>query len=304
MDVAAPAQETITLYLDLEPGDRADFEVVGRVSAAFAETVREIAYVLEPGLEFSLEFESGIEGGSLHLNAIFKEAKGKAKRGVAIAIIVTVAGWFVKDLRTYGVSKFLDTYLAPDQRQQLSDADVDRIANALKNVIDQRIAKDKAQQVYQELRRDKKITRVGTAPAPNATPIDPVPRDEFPNRAGMIQPVETTPKTRTRKSVEKLTLISPVLLPTDRIWRFHSPFGEFGYIIRDEKFLKGLLSGKRRIPMREGIQITAKIETHEEQQDGVWVVVARFIDEVVRVHRGKVQSDLFAPPKKRKSHKR
>ena len=55
-------QETISLYLELEPGKKADFEVVGRAAAAFAEAVKEIAYLLEPGLEIKLEFDSGKEG--------------------------------------------------------------------------------------------------------------------------------------------------------------------------------------------------------------------------------------------------
>jgi hypothetical protein len=50
---------------------RADFEVVGLSAAAFAEAVKEIAFILEPGLEVRLEFDSGTEG-SLKLKAIIK----------------------------------------------------------------------------------------------------------------------------------------------------------------------------------------------------------------------------------------
>jgi hypothetical protein len=44
-------EEIITLYLGLKEGQRADFEVVGLSAAAFAEAVKEIAFILEPGLE-------------------------------------------------------------------------------------------------------------------------------------------------------------------------------------------------------------------------------------------------------------
>jgi hypothetical protein len=64
-------EETITLYLGLKAGQRADFEVVGLSAAAFAEAVKEIAFILEPGLEVRLEFDSGTEG-SLKLKAIIK----------------------------------------------------------------------------------------------------------------------------------------------------------------------------------------------------------------------------------------
>src|SRR5436305_14673800 len=85
---AAMPQETISFYLDLEPGTKADFEVVGRSAAAFAETVKEIAYLLEPGLEIKLEFDSS-KPGSLKLNAILKGLKAR-DRSVLITIAVAV----------------------------------------------------------------------------------------------------------------------------------------------------------------------------------------------------------------------
>jgi len=43
-------EESITLYLGLEEGEKADFEVVGLSAAAFAEVVKEVAYILDPDL--------------------------------------------------------------------------------------------------------------------------------------------------------------------------------------------------------------------------------------------------------------
>jgi hypothetical protein len=70
--------ESITLYLGLKPGEKADFEVVGLAAAAFAEAVKEIAYILEPGTEVRLEFESGLEG-SLKLKALLKTAQSSGR---------------------------------------------------------------------------------------------------------------------------------------------------------------------------------------------------------------------------------
>jgi hypothetical protein len=39
-------QETISLYLELPKGKRADFEVVGLTAAAFADAVKEIADII------------------------------------------------------------------------------------------------------------------------------------------------------------------------------------------------------------------------------------------------------------------
>jgi hypothetical protein len=80
--------EAITLYLGLKPGEKADFEVVGLAAAAFAEAVKEIAYILEPATEVRLEFESGLEG-SLELKAILRKLGSREARGVLIGIVAT-----------------------------------------------------------------------------------------------------------------------------------------------------------------------------------------------------------------------
>lgn len=296
--------ETISLYLGLKPGQKADFEVVGRSAAAFAEAVKEIAYIIDPGLEIKLEFDSGTEG-SLSLNAILRAVKSPAARSASLqAIVVAVGVAFVHDLRTYSVSKLLDFFLVPETKQQLSDDDVKRIAAQIKNIMDGKIAKEPIKEVYKELDRDTAIDSVGTITKPDTKPLSPVPRSEFPIRAGIVSPVETSPSKRKSTSTDRLTLISPVLLEAERSWRFRSPIGEFGYVMKDEGFLGDLLSGKRRLTMKKGIQITAKIETHEVLENGVWVPKERLITKVLSIVRNPKQSDLFSQSKKRKPRKK
>lgn len=94
-------EETITLYLGLKEGQRADFEVVGLSAAAFAEAVKEIAFILEPGLEVRLEFDSGTEG-SLKLKAIIKSLKTpKSRQAALVSIIATIGLTLINDVRGY-----------------------------------------------------------------------------------------------------------------------------------------------------------------------------------------------------------
>jgi hypothetical protein len=297
-------EETITLYLGLKEGEKAEFEIVGRAAAAFAEAVKEISYVLEPGLDVRLEFDSGTEG-SLKLKAIIRSLRTKeARRAALLSIVCTVGGMLITDTRGYISGKLMDRFLDPEQRQQLSDADISRIAQAVNDINHGKIAKAPVQQLYKQLERDSNIESVGAITKPDATPIDTVPRSEFAKRAGLIQPIETSAKTRTVHSKERLTLISPVLLQTERTWRFRSPVGEFGYLMKDEKFLNDLLTGKHRLAMKEGIQITAEIETKEEFAGGVWIPKHREIVEVIRVHKKPETADLFTQPKKKKTSKK
>jgi hypothetical protein len=89
------------------------------------------------------------------------------------------------------------------------------------------------------------------------------------------------------------------------VWRFVSPIGEHGYFVKDEKFLGDALNGRLHLGLKQGIQITAEIDTKEEFGGGVWIPKRREIIKVVRVHKKVETGDLFAqPPKAKKSAKK
>jgi hypothetical protein len=225
--------------LGLGDGKKADFEVVGHAAAAFAAAVREIAYVIDPSIEIKLEFESGTDG-SLDLKAVLKLiTTKKGAKATLYSIVVAVGGAFYHhlpgDLRTYGVSKIIDTFIVPEQRKELSDAEIDRIAKRLHEISQGKIAKEPLAQVYKELERDPVIETVGTVTKPDTKPPSPVPRSEFPARAGIITPIDTGDKKRTKKSVERLVLVRATLVNSpQRHWRFLSALGELGYQMSPE----------------------------------------------------------------------
>jgi hypothetical protein len=245
-------EETVTLYLGLKEGEKADFEVVGLAAAAFAEAVKEISYILEPGLDVRLEFDSGTEG-SLKLKAIIKTFKSPdSRRAALISIVGTVGLMLVNDARGYGFGKLMDAFFASEQRKELSDEDVKRIAKAVIDINHGKIAKAPIQRMYKQLERDENIESVGAITKPDDKPTQPIPRSSFPEKAGIVQIVETINKSRVIPSKERLTLVSPVLLPNDRVWRFHSSHGQHGYHVKDEKFLSDVLDGKLHVTMKQG----------------------------------------------------
>lgn len=235
-------KEFISLYLELEPGQKPDFEVVGLAAAGFAEAVKEIAYILDPGMDVRLEFDSTTES-SLVLNAIFKTIKTRdGQIGTAVGVLLGTSIAFVGDARQWGVGKLLDKLVSTETRQALTDEDIKRIGDACNKVTEGKIAKKPIQTVYKQISRDPVIKSVGTITKPATKPPDPVPHSEFSARAGIVPPVQTSPKERTSPSTERLTLVSPVLLPAEnRVWHFLSPHGEFSYFVKDEKFVKDIL---------------------------------------------------------------
>ena len=105
--VEFPGQR-ISLYLDLVPGQKADLEVVARAALAFSAAVKEAAFILHPGMEITLELQSGTEG-SLSLNTIIRWVKATAvpDRATLRALGYLVLVWFAADVRTYGVGEVL-----------------------------------------------------------------------------------------------------------------------------------------------------------------------------------------------------
>jgi hypothetical protein len=294
-------EETISLYLELKPGQKPDMEVVGLAAAAFAEAVKEIAHILDPGMEVRLEFQNASES-SLSLNAVFKTLKNRdGQRGTIIGVIIGTSLAFVCDVRQWSSAKLLDHYFSQEKRQQLSEEDITRIALTCKNVADGKLAKEPIQRVYKQLERDNVIESVGTITQPNTKPPAPVSRADFNERSGVSPIVHTSPWERSTPSTEKLTLIRPVLLNSPRPWRFDSPLGEIPYRMDDKKFLKDVLDGKAHLAMKKGIQISAKVETDEQLHGGVWVVTLRKIIKVIRVHKKPPADDLFSQSKKSKA---
>ena len=287
--------------MELEPGTKPDFEVVGLAAASFAEAVREIAFILDPSLDARLEFESGTEG-SVVLNAAFKTLKSKdGLRGTLIGVILGTSLAFVGDVRQWTVQKLLDHYFTDEQRRELSTEDVTRIATICKNVEDGKVAKEPIQKVYRQLERDAVIKSVGTITTPHTTPPSPVLRSAFSERAALAPQVQTSPRSRTTLSTETLTLIRPVLLDSDRPWRLASPLGELAYRMDDKTFLRSVIEGKAHLSLKAGIRITAKVETDEELEGGVWTPKLRKITKVVRIHKKPEAKDLFTQAKKRKA---
>ena len=172
---------------------------------------------------------------------------------------------------------------------------------AVKDLMEGKIAKAPLKEMFKQLERDEKIKSVGTVIKPRTKPIRPIPRSDFPIPAGIIQQAEKSLQKRKVRSSERLVLISPVLLSADRVWRFRTLSGEASYLIKDVPFLESLLSGRRNLRMKEGIELTATVETHEIYEGGIWVPKERDIVKVTRIHRKRErQGDLFAQPKKPK----
>lgn len=257
--------QPVSLYLDVEPGQVADIEVVARAALAFSKTIKEIVFVLDPSLEIRVEIASGTPG-SLSLDAVIRSLKEKAKaRPILAATVVLLSGWF----GNYAFTEALDALRGKDT---LSAEEIDEIAAKVAQAIERRVAQEQVQSVYQELERDTRIKGVGVTTVVGSRPDDIVPREQFALRSDPTILTEvTTEARRSRKRRETVVIVRPVLLHGTRRWRFNSAEGEFGAQVKDETFLEKLLTGQLLLPMIGGVELDVLLETEEHFIDGVWV---------------------------------
>lgn len=305
----------VTFYIDLEPGELADIEVVARSSLAFASAVREIAYIIDPSVELRISLASGTEG-SLTLNSfvdLAKKGRSKAKKALW-AVVVVCAASFAQDLRAALIDRLLKS---EDIRQVfeiikehtgidlaeagsgVSDDDAKRIGKQVVEILKTDTDIQAFRPVFREALRDDAIKGLGVGIEHGERPQQVVPRERFSELAGPSEIEDLDGGKRTKTAHETVRLISPVLLQGDRKWKFMGKDGEFGASIKDLSFLEDALTGRHPIPMVYGVEMDIMLQTVEEKQDGVWKPTDRKVLDVLAVRPPLTQAEMDLPsPKK------
>jgi len=285
--------QTFSLYLDLESGQIADLETVARVSLALSQAVKDIAKTIDPFAEIRVELESGTEG-SLRLNTVFRLLKAAIpNRTTAKAVAILLLSWFSTDIRQYGVGQIMDHFYKDETG--ISDQQKNEIEKIVTDLLNKKTAEEHSEQIYKELDRDTAIKGVGASTSKTERPSAIVPRSAFSSRIPHQVVVEETTKTRTITAKQTLILINPVLVHSDRGWKFYYSGIEFTAKIADKKFLENAWSGKSRIPFKEGVHLSVELKTEEKKEGGVWIVKKRIVTRVLGVSTPPQQQSLNLP---------
>lgn len=287
-------EQNITLYLQLRQGEKVDLATVARAILAFDAAVKEIAFVIDPFAEIKLELESGTTG-SLRLNNIVKSVRGSLDKKTLTTIALVVLGWFANDVRSYLSEQAIESVIGRED-PGLSKEEARTIAVEVVRLLRGGVGENQVQQVYEELKADDAIQGVGVSTLRDTKPEHIVPRSSFDAYALSPGMLSEESGIRTNSSIETVTLISPVLLPSNRRWRFSSSLGEFGASIADKGFLEQVLSGREPIAMAAGITMKVAIETKEELVGGLWIVRERTITQVIGVYPAPRQTSLPLSP--------
>jgi hypothetical protein len=275
-------------------------EVIATAALEWLESARAAARELEPTAQIRVGLVDADES-SLRLNTIFdwveshleRIDKGSGRnprlRKLAIALAIFVA---TKGPETY------THYFGPQQEVLLKEEDRKLIEehSRLLNELIERTQKNpdvgvRRQKFFKALERDSSITAAGISEGPKAEPIVMIPSDQFAENGGLWAIVETDsePDERTIHPVLDVTLISPVLVPVPRPWRFRvDGLPEFNATMRDEHFLAALKADHVKERLRIGIPMTLRLAVKEVRIGGVWIPKPRGRRSVVEVIAPKV----------------
>lgn len=273
-------EQPISLYIGLVEGHRADLAATARAALAFEAALKEIAFFVDPTIEISIALESGTEG-SLHLNSFIQAVRGRVPDKNTLRMIAYGAvGWLCMETASHFYDRILSTIYA--EEPGISADDASAIAKEVVRLMDGGVAQSQVEQVYEELSKDENVTEVGVTTLHDERPKYPVPRAHF-NLSSRVVAVDETGNTRWIEREETVLLVSPVLLPAHRKWKFSFHEGEFGAPILDDQFLERLLSGREPVPMTAGISMRVLLRTKQELIQGVWAVKDRQIIKVFAV---------------------
>jgi hypothetical protein len=293
-DAPMDEAETFNIYFSLEQGQKADIETVSHALLEFAAAVREAAFFADPSLDLRIELASGKES-SLDLKTLFrvKGTAGAEKRGVLLGIAIGASTWLGGQVGTdlYNNSP-IHKMIAGDEKK-LSEEDVKRIAEAVAKTSQSEPVRSHVQSFYRALDRDTAIAGVGASLQPNKKPDVIVPSTQFRSLSGVDEVRDITTEMRERITRETVVLVAPVLLESNRKWRFRSGTSEFGASIDDQKFLLDVLTGRRNVPMRGGILMDVELKTLEEKTaDGLWKPIDRHIMRIFEMREPAHQSSM------------
>jgi hypothetical protein len=281
----------LKLYYTLEDGRTANAEVVARASLAFISGVKELYFVLDPSLKVQFGL-IGHEDGSLWENLVIKFDKAReeyykkpTRYGFALAAIIWLLSPPFEHLRDVAWQPFIEKYLPHASAEDLVEA-----RKLIEIAANKKIATKQKEQFYREIYRDTGISGVSVNVERDKGPWI-VQRAEFPIYSGQ-SPIIESELDRTTSGEMRVIILSPVLEVSNRRWKFATPQGEFGAVVRDKAFLEHIVTGQTSVRMRGGVELDVELETKERLVDGVWTVTERNVLRVI---------DIIEPPASRQS---
>lgn len=286
--------QPLTLYFDLSPDARPTLGAIGRAMVEFEKMAGEAVFIMEPGVEFSVVYDSSATG-SLRIIAQLRGVVTRERLRELAMIIATV-------LITNGVSHFqgkaMDEVVEAitGEETTLTDEDVARIAEAVKGIERSETVRTPRREFYRAVEPDDAIS--GVSAVPDDTTERPsliVPRNEFLDRATARPAVEDEVNLEPRIVPNRIevVLVQPPLIESNRQWRLFFDGREFGAKMLDEAFKQQILDGTTELKLAGGVLLDVTLETTQINESGLWKNKSFAVSEVHGWRQNPEQAELL-----------
>ena len=186
--------------------------------------------------------------------------------------------------------------VAGEQASTLTDEDIARIAEAVRNVERSETVTAPRREFYRAVEPDQAITGVGAAPnEKEERPAVVVPRSEFSDRSGGVleKAPDGDPEPRVLSERVEVVLANAPLIESRAKWRIFHNGHPVSIKMHDERFQQQILDGTTQLRLAGGVILDVTLETTQVYADGVWQNKSYAIPEVHTWRQNPEQAELL-----------
>lgn len=262
------AENTLSLKFDLVEGRTADLEIISAAAIAWVEALRAAAQSVEPQTDIKIKLVNVDQSSAIYnvlghwfdrATEAYERAPRRQKLIRALAIFAIFTAY-----PTYDV--MFGTQFDEEDRERMK-----RIEAAVTKNVAVETARRK---FFRTVEREPAVTAVSLKETPDGPPLVLIKSDAFAEAGGLFAIESEEVQERVTQTVLEVVLVKPALVHTPRSWTF-KPDGlaEFEAVMRDARVLQAIQEKGFPSQMREGVQMTIRVEAREVLVGGQWKLV-------------------------------
>ena len=287
-------EQPLTIYFDLSPDTRPTLGAIGAAMVQFEKMAGETVYLMEPGVEFSMVYQYSAPGSLRIIAGLRGLVTAERLRDLALVVATVLVTNAVGHIQGKVMDEAIEAIIGGEET--LSDEDIQRIADAVRNVERSETVTTPRREFYRAVEPDQAITGVGAAPnEKEERPAVVVPRSEFGTRSGAVieKAPDGEPEPRVLTERVEVVLANAPLIESKAKWRIFSNGHQISVKMLDEYFHQQLLNGTTQLRLAGGVLLDVTLETTQVYADGVWQNKSYAIAEVHSWRQNPEQAELL-----------
>lgn len=271
------AEPDVTLRFDIVEGQVPDAENVIRALSAYIEILKTAGAIIAPDSRIEVGL-AGVEDGSNVFKFVLRKCEdfaenltgGMSEFPLVSKAAITLGGLIGGTVFVVG----LENVLSADPRIPEDQMEVFEENNRL--LQESNDLQKREMEFYGILQEEPAYKEIEIKRPYDAGAGFRVPREQFASRSGLWMAqddVISDPSSQTRTATWDVILIKPVLVPSQRRWRFARDGIEFSALMKDQTFLEAIHDKTLPVKLAEGIKMKLEVKYREVYEGGSWIPV-------------------------------